>query len=282
MERKNPVILFVWMYIKHFRAPVTDEAAFPVSAIKTGRSFKTLFIVLLVFGISIFGSASIFAQCPDAPTGNASQSFCSASSHTVGDLVAIGTAIQWYSVPSGGAPLAPSTVLGNGNHYYATQTVGGCESPTRLDVLVTINSTPLAPSGSPSQTFCSGTAPTINNLVVTGTAIKWYNAASGGSLLPLTTLLVSGTHYYASQTVSGCESISRLDITATVNISPSAPTGSASQIFCSGVTARVSSLTATGTSIKWYSVPSGGSALAILTLLVNGNHYYAISDSQRM
>lgn len=59
--------------------------------------------------------------------------------------------------------------------------------------------------------------PTLGNLVVTGTDIKWYNAASGGDQYTnLLTPLVNGTIYYASQTVNGVESTSRLAVTATV------------------------------------------------------------------
>ena len=260
MAHKNPVFISVWMCYKHFANP-----------------FKIFLLMgLFIFGISIFGiSNQLLAQCPDAPTGNPSQSFCSASAPTVADLTATGTEIKWYSVSAGGTALLSTTALGNGNHYYATQTVGGCESSTRLDVTVTINSTPLAPSGPASQTFCSGTSPAINNLSITGTAIQWYAAPAGGSPLPLSTPLVNGTHYYASQTVMGCESTLRLDVTVTVNVSPAAPTGSASQTFCSGSSPRVSALSATGTLVRWYAAPSGGSALPVSTLLVNGNHYYA-------
>lgn len=75
------------------------------------------------------------------------------------------------------------------------------------------------PTGAASQTFCSGA--TIANLVATGTGIKWYSTSSGGSSLATTTVLVNGTHYYATQTtVTGCESTSRLDVTATVNTTP--------------------------------------------------------------
>ena len=271
MARKNPVFVSIWMRRIHFRIQVINGAAFPVSAIRIGR----ILMVLFIFGLSGFVSTRniALAQCPSAPTGNASQSFCSAATPSVADLVAIGTAIQWYSVSSGGTALPSSTLLGNGNHYFATQTENGCESSTRFEVTVTINTTPFAPSGASPQVFCSGTSPTLNNLNVTGTAVQWYASAAGGTPLPLSTSLVNGIHYYASQTVSGCESTSRLDITATVNITPAAPTGSPSQTFCG--TPRVSALTATGSSIRWYSVPTGGSPLVSTTLLVNGNHYYA-------
>ena len=56
------------------------------------------------------------------------------------------------------------------------------------------------------------TIPTVNDLVATGSNIQWYTSASGGSPLAGTTELVNGSHYYASQTINGCESAARLDV----------------------------------------------------------------------
>ncbi len=212
---------------------------------------------------------------PFAPTGSSSQSFCSGSSPTVASLTATGTAIQWYANSAGGTALAPATALTDATHYYASQTISGCESTTRFDVTVTVNPTPVAPTGTASQAFCSDALPTVANLTATGTAIKWYDASSGGSLLGSSTPLINGTHYYASQTVNGCESMLRFDVTAVVNVTPPAPSGSASQIFCSSESPTIASLTATGTVIQWYSDPTGGIALAPAVFLGNGNHYYA-------
>src|SRR5213079_161816 len=110
---------------------------------------------------------------PGAPTGSASKSFCSAASHTVADLTATGTAIQWYAASSGGSALAGSTTLTDATHYYATQTISGCESTSRFDVTVTVTTTPGAPTGSSSQSFCAGSSPTVANLTATGTSIQW-------------------------------------------------------------------------------------------------------------
>ncbi|NTW31333.1 MAG: LamG domain-containing protein [Bacteroidetes bacterium] len=212
---------------------------------------------------------------PSVPTGSAAQAFCSGASPTVANLAATGTSIQWYAASSGGSALATSTSLVNSSHYYASQTVSGCVSASRFDVTATINTTPSAPTGASSQSFCSGVSPTVANLAATGTSIQWYAASSGGSALATSTALVNNTHYYASQTVNACESATRLDVTATVNTTPSVPTGSASQSFCSGVSPTVANLTASGTAIQWYSASSGGSALATSTPLVNNTHYYA-------
>jgi len=212
---------------------------------------------------------------PAAPTGSASQSFCSGASPKIADLTATGASIKWYAASSGGTALATTVALANGTHYYASQTVSGCESTARFDVTATIITTPGAPSGSASQAFCSGTSPVVANLSVSGTAIHWYSASSGGTPLATSVALVNGTHYYASQTVSGCESTSRFDVTATVYTTPGAPTGTASQSFCSGASPKVSNLAATGTSIQWYAASSGGTALATTVALANATHYYA-------
>ncbi|NTW31332.1 MAG: DUF2341 domain-containing protein [Bacteroidetes bacterium] len=212
---------------------------------------------------------------PLAPTGTASQSFCSGASPTVANLTATGTAIQWYTASSGGSALGTSEALVNGTHYYATSTVNNCESATRFDVTATINANPSAPTGTSAQSFCSGTSPTVANLTAIGTAIQWYAASSGGSAIATSLVLVNGTHYFATQTVNNCESTSRFDVTATLNSTPSAPTGTAVQSFCSGTSPTVANLSATGTSIQWYAASSGGSALATSVTLVNGTHYFA-------
>ncbi len=90
---------------------------------------------------------------------------------------------------------------------------GSCSSSGNL-FTVTVNTAPAAPTGSTSQIFCNGS--TVANLAATGTTIQWYTNSSGGTALASSTTLVNGTHYYASQTVNGCESSSRLNVTATV------------------------------------------------------------------
>jgi hypothetical protein len=82
---------------------------------------------------------------PEAPTGNSTQTLCSGA--TLAQLSATGTTIQWYASTSGGSPLSNTTVLVNGNTYYATQTVSGLESTNRLAVSVVLNNIPSAPGG---------------------------------------------------------------------------------------------------------------------------------------
>ncbi|MDD3876450.1 MAG: HYR domain-containing protein, partial [Bacteroidales bacterium] len=90
---------------------------------------------------------------PPPPTGSSTQSFCSIDNPTVADLIAIGTAIQWYDVPTGGSVLSTALALTNNSTYYASQTIGGCESDTRLAVTVTV-ADPASPTGTSAQSFC--------------------------------------------------------------------------------------------------------------------------------
>ena len=149
---------------------------------------------------------------------SATQQFCTPPTPTVVDLAATGTTIKWYAAASGGAPLAAGTNLTNGTHYFASQTVGGCESTSRFDVTATVVATPPAPTGSASQSFCTPPNPKISDLTATGTNIQWYASSTGGSPLASNTVLSNGTHYFASQTVSGCESTLRFDVTVSIEI----------------------------------------------------------------
>jgi len=195
------------------------------------------------------------------------QNFCTSANATVASLVATGTAIKWYAAETGGATLPNATLLQSKN-YYASQTINSCESARTL-VSVVINKT-LAPMVNKIQVFAG--AATIASLSATGTAIQWYAAATGGSALPTTTALVSGTNYYASQTTACGES--NRSISTVQKISES------SQILCNPAT--VSGLVATPSvhSIaKWFSVSTGGTALANTATVSSGTYYAEESNN---
>jgi hypothetical protein len=98
--------------------------------------------------------------------------------------------------------------------YSCVITNGSCTFTTSN---ITLNqvSTPSVPTANSTQSFNPGD--TLANLSVTGSNLQWYSAATGGSTLPLTTALVSGTTYYVSQTVNGCES-DRIAIIVTISL----------------------------------------------------------------
>lgn len=121
--------------------------------------------------------------------------------------------------------------LTSDTYFRAVVQSGTCSSANSASVLITIGAPPAAPTGAATQSFCSSASPTVANLLATGTSIKWYDMATGGMELAPTTPLVNGNHYYASQTISGCESTARLDVTASIEgtvVTTSANTGAGS------------------------------------------------------
>src|SRR5690606_34371464 len=89
-----------------------------------------------------------------APTGTATQKLC--QGNTLADIVVAGTNIQWYSSPTGGSPLGMSTIVQDGDIFYATQTLNACESNTRLEVMVFVLPNASIPVGAANQTFIAG------------------------------------------------------------------------------------------------------------------------------
>lgn len=212
-----------------------------------------------------------------APTGAATQSFCLENSPTVANLTAIGTALKWYAVPSGGSALATTIGLVDGTHYYASQTVSGCESLSRFDVIASVSS-PAVPTGTASQTFCSGAM--ITSLSVTGSGILWYAASNGGSPLVTSTVLVDGTHYFASQTVSGCESVARFDVSVTINTAPSAPLVPSTLSIGCVATAFMANWTASASATNYYfDVATDAGFTAFLSSYNNINLGNVISEN---
>ena len=181
----------------------------------TGRTpGEVLYIRTFEYGNGSSDTFQISAyDCPSttpAPSGDAAQTFCSDTNPMVASLVAVGTAIQWYSTPTGGTALSTTDVLVSGSLYYATQTVN-CESFSRLEVTATVTTNPVTPTGDSAQTFCPTTSPTLASLAVTGTGLVWYDAPSAGNVLPNTTVLTATT-YYVAATNGACESNGRLAI----------------------------------------------------------------------
>lgn len=200
------------------------------------------------------------------------QSFCIQENATLNSINLTGQNIKWYDALTTGSLLPNTTPLQNGATYYASQTINGCESD-RTAVLIHIQNT-LAPTGNANQPFCSSQNPTIANIQITGTSVKWYDALTNGSLLAGTTNLVNGKTYYASQTINNCEG-PRFGITVSVVNTPSAPTANATQSFCKNENATLNTIQISGQNIKWFDTAMSASTLPSTTLLENNRTYYA-------
>ena len=157
-------------------------------------------------------------------------------------LTATGSLLKWYSAATGGAALAsapiPSTATAGTTSYYVSQTLNGCEG-TRAKIDVTVNPQTIAPAVTATIKYCFNASPTV--LTATGTALKWYTAATGGTALsaaPTPSAATAGTtSYYVSQTLNGCEGL-RAKIDVIVSPQTPAPTITASTLeYCQSVKA---------------------------------------------
>ncbi|MFA6149898.1 MAG: T9SS type A sorting domain-containing protein [Chitinophagaceae bacterium] len=202
----------------------------------------------------------IIYPAASAPTVTSPVNLC--ESTTASPLTATGTSLKWYTVASGGTgsttAITPSTATTGTTTYYVSQTsAAGCES-SRASIVVNVNSSPAAPTVTTPVSYCQGAS--ASALSASGTSLKWYTVASGGTgstTAPTPSTSTTGsTNYYVTQSnTSGCES-PRAAITVTINASPSAPSITTPVNYCIGATP--SSLTATGTSLQWYTIASGG------------------------
>jgi hypothetical protein len=198
---------------------------------------------------------------------------------------AVGNTVRWYTVSTGGTPLAaaPTINLRNINTYiyYASQvTAKGCESTTRARIDVAVKISPDAPSVITPVGYCQGaTASALVAAASPGGTLNWYGlratggTASATATVPSTTV-ARDTAYYVSQTVAGCES-DRAAITVSVRATP-LPTVTAKIEYCKD--AKAVALTATGDNIRWYNDSTGGTSFTTaplpLTTIVGTKSYF--------
>ncbi|MFA5647232.1 MAG: gliding motility-associated C-terminal domain-containing protein [Bacteroidales bacterium] len=133
---------------------------------------------------SVSGEAEVIEISTIAPTGPANQEFCAGA--TIADIEVTGTDVKWYDAPVGGVELANDYMLVNGESYYATQNLNGCESINRLAVTVEVN--PILPvsvtiAADPGEEICEGTSVTFTATPVNeGVAPTYQWILNGGNV----------------------------------------------------------------------------------------------------
>ncbi len=193
-----------------------------------------------------------------APTVTSPVNYC--QNAVALQLTATGTGLLWYTTATGGtgsstAPTPSTTIIGS-TSYYVSQTQNCGESP-RAVIIVNVSTVPASPGITSPVTYCQNS--TAVPLTATGSNLLWYTAASGGigvTTAPTpSTAFVGSTVYYVSQSNNGCES-PRAAITVNINASPPAPTVTTPVNYCQNAVAI--QLTATGNTLLWYTVATGG------------------------
>jgi gliding motility-associated-like protein len=144
------------------------------------------------------------------------------------------------------------TGLAAGTYTVVVKNANGCQAT--LTKTITGPAAPSAPTVTSPVAYCQGASATA--LTATGSAggiLQWYTVATAGTAsttapTPITSA-VGTVNYFVSQIVNGCESARTL-IAVNVTATSPAPTATNPAALCSG--SAIPTLTATGTSLKWY------------------------------
>ena len=157
---------------------------------------------------------------------------------------------------------SPATISNTASASYVFTPTAFCNIGQTLAVTVNTSNAPIALA---TQVFAG--SGTIGNLTATGSTIQWYTAATAGAQLPTTAPLVDGTTYYASQTVSGCISPTRVAVTVK-------KISEATQTLCATATvANLASTPGNSATANWFTGLSGGTALLSTASLSAGPYY---------
>lgn len=138
------------------------------------------------------------------------------------------------------------------------------------------------PSTADAQ-VCEGEAAQLLATTPAGNELRWYDAATGGTLLDTVTsgaafttpgLLVDTTYYVASARIGCPEESSRVAVEVTVNVVATPTTNDSTQDFCAYTNPTLANLQVNETSIAFYAAATGGTSLPTTTLLADNTTYH--------
>lgn len=131
---------------------------------------------------------------------------------------------------------------------------------------------PVSTTPSANQNICTGSSTTLS---ASGANISWYTTTSGGSPIAITNsfttgVLTANTTYYAES--AGCAVRTAVPVTVSQS-TPAAPTNTSQAAYltrCSGATSILT--VSSSDSVRWYNVPTGGTALGTGNTFVTPPH----------
>ncbi len=244
-----------------------------------GNNYDRIEVRLNSVVASVFNTLNIYyatkhVELPqlDASTVNICEG--SKATFTVANARA-GVIYRWYTTPTGGAPVFTGTTFTTGdltaNTTYYIESVrqsNNCANPNRVAATANVTETPANPVLSQnSAEICSGESVTFNVTNANGSTVRWYNAATGGTLLftgaSYTVSPITNATYYAELSNGNCTSAARTVATVTVNQRPAMPdVVSADLEVCAGSPATLAVLDPeAGVTYRWYAAATGGTAL---------------------
>tara|TARA_R110000751_G_scaffold71849_1_gene145782 strand:+ start:18 stop:4511 length:4494 start_codon:yes stop_codon:yes gene_type:complete len=135
----------------------------------------------------------------------------------------------------------------------ATNSFGNSNSDSTSDELIVRVETPI---GDANQSFCASDNPTLTDIVLNTSDVKWYAQASGGVALDPNSELLNGTTYYAALVVNSLESTERFGVTVTLTQPVQATLDASVDVGCLG--SEITYTTEAGMVDYFWTVSTGG------------------------
>jgi len=228
-------------------------------------------------GFNQLGSLPVtVAPGAPAPPSVNNGSTCGPGTVTLSGTPTSGCTLRWFNAPTRG------TYLGEGNtfttpfisvtttYYAASYNPNTAQFSSRVAATANVISVPTSSASATNNSRCgTGTITLSGTPGADANNLRWYTAATGGSLVNLgltygTTLSTTTTYYIVGyQTSTGCESNApRVPVVATINSEPGLPAGVSQSICGSGTVTLTATSGSNGNAVRWYSASTGGSLLA--------------------
>ena len=205
-----------------------------------------------------------------ATKGNVSNVSCNGSANGSAAVIAAGGTPPYTYVWSNGQTGTANIINLTGGTYTVTITDSKNCSVTQSFAIT--EPAVVHPPSIGTQNLCDNQNATLANINSSAFNIKWYSSATGGTPLAVSTVLINGTTYYATETLNGCESTYRTPVL--VNLLKVQPIVTTSLTVCSNSAIR--DITIDGFSynqLKWYDSTTAGSPLDGNTVLTGGTYY---------
>ncbi len=242
--------------------------------VETGTSFATpsLAVTKIYYVEATQGSCSsprvaVTAEINAVPviTSTTPASRCGTGTVTLQATASAGT-LNWFNTATGGSAIGTGTSfttpsIATTTSFYVEANNGGCKS-SRVEVIATVNSTPSVTSTTPASRCGSGSV--VLSATASAGTLSWFASSTGGSPLATgtsftTPAIGATTTFYVQAQASGCAS-PRTAVVATINSIP-VITSTTPASRCGAGTVTLMASANEGT-LKWFNVPTGGTALA--------------------
>jgi gliding motility-associated-like protein len=239
--------------------------------------------------VSLFTSLDVFyatkqVEAPQLAATVANICSGTGATFTVSNVRA-GVVYRWYNTATGGSPIFTGTSYATGNLtasktvYVESARAGSlCANPNRVAATANVTPAPVNPVLAENAVeICAGESVILRVTNAGGATVRWYNAATNGTLLftgpNFTVTPVSNAMYYAELSNGSCTSPARTVATITVNPRPSMPgVVSANVQVCTGSPATLQVLNPeAGVTYRWYAAATGGAAVFTGATFVTGN-----------